>query len=227
MGVQLTSWLDESQIGRARKQEMMEDSFRYAIKPEPPNETEHIQLIWMFPKRRLPTRDGSAFREQLLRLMQDIDARFDNEPEWQTPQGFQVDDFSAYPALKKYPDAITVHPRLPSRPSTMKKGGVHWLSFPMPGGNYSPDWAVDALCECIEAKVAKYGGKPPGVSEFDLLVHYDKAFVYNTPALGIDFGYPEAVKAAALRIGSDVGLFDKILVFVPVTQGQQAFRLYP
>jgi hypothetical protein len=54
-----------------------------------------------------------------------------------------------------------------------------------------------------------------------------RAFVYNTPVLGIDFGYAEAVQAAAARIGSAVGVFDKIFVYVPVTEGQRVFRLYP
>jgi hypothetical protein len=60
-----------------------------------------------------------------------------------------------------------------------------------------------------------------------LLVHYDKAFAYNTPVHGIGFGYPEAVKAAAARIRRNVGVFKKIFVFVPVSDGQQAFQLYP
>src|SRR5580658_4918317 len=58
IGVELTSWLDESQIGRARKQEMIEDSFLDAISPEPPNQTEHIFLVWMAPKRRMLPADG-------------------------------------------------------------------------------------------------------------------------------------------------------------------------
>src|SRR5438876_966586 len=37
VGVELTSWLDESQIGREKKVELIEFSFRDAIKPEPPN----------------------------------------------------------------------------------------------------------------------------------------------------------------------------------------------
>jgi hypothetical protein len=66
-----------------------------------------------------------------------------------------------------------------------------------------------------------------GTYKFHLLVHYDKAFAYNTPVRGIDFGYAEAVQAAAARIGSAVGVFDKIYVYVPVTDGQKVFRLYP
>jgi hypothetical protein len=103
---------------------------------------------------------------------------------------------------------------------------LHWLTFPARAGAYSPDWMVDALCECITAKTTKCAAKPTGMGEFQLL-HYDKAFVYNTPVQGIDFGHAEAVKAAAARVGNSVGVFDKILVFVPVADGQHAFQLYP
>ena len=77
------------------------------------------------------------------------------------------------------------------------------------------------------AKIAKYAAKPAGANEFYLLVHYDKAFVYNSPVQGIDFGYAEAVQAAAARIGIAVGVFDKIFVYVPVADGQRVFGLYP
>ncbi len=92
---------------------------------------------------------------------------------------------------------------------------------------YSPDWMVDALVECITKKTTKYSAEPPGVSEFYLLVHYDKAFFYNTPVQGIDFGYEEVVRAAAAKIGSAVGMFDRIFVYVPVADGKKTFQLYP
>jgi hypothetical protein len=65
------------------------------------------------------------------------------------------------------------------------------------------------------------------MDEFYLLVHYDKAWEYNTPVLGIDFGYAEAVLAAAKRIGSAVGMFERIFVFVPIADGEKVFRIYP
>jgi hypothetical protein len=49
---------------------------------------------------------------------------------------------------------------MPSVASTMRKGGLHWLTFPARGGVYSPDWMVDALCEVVGAKIAKYAAKP-------------------------------------------------------------------
>ena len=86
----------------------------------------------------------------------------------------------------------------------MRKRGPHWLTFPARGGAYSPDWMVDALVQCVTAKTTKYAAKPTGVSEFHLLVHYDKAFIYNSPVLGIGTGYTEAVKTAAAICGGSM-----------------------
>lgn len=227
IGVELTSWLEESQIGRAKTQESLEKSIRDAIRPEPPNQTEHIRFLWLFPKRRMIAADAAAFRAEILKLTEDIDAQWDRETECHTPQGFQWNSFSTHPTLGKYLEAVSIHPRIPSRPSTMEKGGIHWLTFPMRGGSYSSNSMVDALCECVQAKIAKYPAKPSKVDEFHLLVHYDKAWEYNTPVEGINFGYGEAVQAAAARIGDSVGAFDRIFVFVPISEGQQVFGLYP
>jgi hypothetical protein len=225
--IELTSWLDESQIGREKKVEFVEQSFRDAIQPEPPNQTEHIFLVWMAPKRRMALADKQVFKTELLALTEEIDLRWESEPDWQSPQGFQWADFTRYPTLAIYLESVDVHARMPSVASTMRKGGRHWLTFPASGGAYSPDWMVDALCEVVRAKIAKYSAKPARTHEFHLLAHYDKAFVYNTPVHGIKFGYAEAVQAAAARIGSSIGVFDKIFVYVPVTEGQKVFRLYP
>ena len=227
VGVELTSWLDESQIGRRKKIEFVELSFRDAIQPEPPNETAHIFLLWMAPKRQMAMADKRAFRTELLALTEEIDERWESEPDWQSPQGFLWMDFTRYLTLAKYLASVDVHPRIRSVASTMRQGGLHWLTFPARDGAYSPDWMVDALCEVVGAKIAKYATKPAGTDEFHLLVHYDKAFVYNTPVHGIDFGYSEAVQAAAARIGGTVGVFDEIFVYVPVTEGRRVFRLYP
>jgi hypothetical protein len=227
VGIDLTSWLDESQIGLEKKTEFVEMSLREAIQPEPPNETEHIFNLWMTPKRHVIPADRQDFRTQLLALTEEIDKRWESEPAWQSPQGFLWTDFTRHPMLAKYLESVDVHPRRPSIPSTTRRRGLHWLTFPMRGGAYAPGWMAGALCECVQAKIAKYAAKPAGTSEFHLLAHYDKAFAYNTPVQGIDFGYADAAKVAAVRIGASVGVFDKIFVFVRVTDGQQVFQLYP
>ena len=88
MGIELTLWLDESQIGREKKVESVELSFRDALQPEPPNQTEHIRFLWMAPRRRLKRADEHAFKTELLALTEEIDRRWESEPDWQSPQGF-------------------------------------------------------------------------------------------------------------------------------------------
>jgi hypothetical protein len=184
VGIELTSWLEESQIGREKRVEIIEDPFRDAINPDPTNQTEHIFLVWIDPKRRMEKNDAAGFRSELLALMEEIDNGWSNIPYSDSPQGFPWKDFVKYPTLAKYLNSIDVHPR----GGGGRKGGVHWLTFPIRGGAYSPDWMVDALVDCISAKTTKYSAKPTGFEEFHLLVHYDKTFVYNSPVFGIDFG---------------------------------------
>src|SRR5579864_3104231 len=111
VAVELTSWLDESQIGREKKVEMMEASFRDAIQPEPPNETDHIFLVWLAPKRRMPSVDRAEFRSELLVLIEAIDKHWDIIPESDSPQGFEWMDFTKYPTLEKHLVSLDIHPR--------------------------------------------------------------------------------------------------------------------
>lgn len=70
VGLELTGWLDEDQIADAKNTESIEDSFRKAIQPDPPNNTEHIHFAWLLtvPKARIKPADATAFRSALLRL---------------------------------------------------------------------------------------------------------------------------------------------------------------
>ena len=127
--VELTSWLDASQIGREKNVKLIEDSFRDAIEPEPRNNTEHIFLVWLAPKRRMNPSDKVEFRAELLVLMEAIDKDWTNIPQSDSPQGFDWADFTRYPTLGKYLSSIEI-PRREIRLSTMKKGNRHWLTFP-------------------------------------------------------------------------------------------------
>jgi hypothetical protein len=88
IGVELTSWLDESQIGSEKRVESVESSFRDAIQPEPPNQTEHIQFVWLTPKRRMVPADGAPFRAEFLTLIEEIDKRWESEPIGSHPKAF-------------------------------------------------------------------------------------------------------------------------------------------
>ncbi len=223
VGVELTSWLDEIQMGQAKRKEILERSFEKLLMWEP-NNTENFGLVWLSAKRRLQFDDEQAFRSELLILLDQLDKRWPTEPDWQSPQGFLWNDFAGFSTLKKYLDAVDIHPRV-GRART--RGQIGWMTFPMNGGAYSPNSMVDALYDCTQAKVSKYSAKPANVNEFHLLVHYDQAFAYNSPVEAIDFGYEDAVAAVLARIGSAVGVFDRIFVYVSVKDGQKVFRMYP
>ncbi len=180
IAVDLTSWLDESQIGREKKIEMIERRSAMPSSPEPANSSEHIFLVWLSPKQRMRPVDKDAFRIELLALVEAIDKDWGNIPWSDSSQGFEGFHEVSDDALEVL-NSIDVHPRREVLASIMRKGGLYWLTFPARGGAYSPDWMVDALAECITQKTTKYSAKPHHAAEFHLLVHYDKAFVYNSP----------------------------------------------
>src|ERR1035441_9679585 len=91
------------------------------------------------------------------------------DPGLQSPQGFAWNDFSLFPVLAKYVDSLEFRPRTPSVESTMEKGKLGWLTVEPRGGPYSPDDMVDALCDRVRDKIAKYPSKPGGMAEFHLL----------------------------------------------------------
>jgi hypothetical protein len=227
VGVQLTTWIDGEQMNDAKRIEGIEKSLLRALGPLPRNETEHFATVWLYAKWRVKAADAQAFRAQFLQFIAELDKRWDREPDLQSPQGFQVTDFGASPILAKYLDALEVHPQRSSVPSTMTRRSTGWITIEPTGGPFSADEMVDALCDRVQEKISKYAATPTGMSRFYLLVHYDKAWTYNSPVKGIDFGYNEAVKAVSERIGRAVGVFDGIFVLVRVTDERQVFRLYP
>jgi hypothetical protein len=229
VGLELTEWLDQGQMADAKSTETMEDSIRKAIRPEPPNNTEHIHLAWLLtlPKARVKPADAVAFRTELLQLVDEVDSRWDAEQDWQSPQGCWWMDFSRYQTLGKYLSQVRFFPRSAFRDWSSTKGGQHWLTFPMRGGAYSEDSMVAALQARLADKIQKYAVRPGGLNEFDLLVHYDLAWAYNSPVETLTFKFADAARAGADFIGDDPGAFDRIFLFVPHNEAQKVFQLYP
>jgi hypothetical protein len=229
VGLELTGWLDEAQIAEAKSTESIENSIRKAIQPEPPNNTEHIYFAWLLtlPKARIKPADAAAFRTELLQLVEEVDGRWDAEQDWQSPQGCWWRDFSHYPTLGKYLSEVWFFPRSAFRNWSSTKGGQHWLTLPMRGGAYSEDSMVATLKTRLADKIQKYAGRPGRLDEFDLLVHYDLAWAYNSPVETLTFKFADAARAGAEFIGDDSGAFDRIFLFVPHNDTQKVFQLYP
>jgi hypothetical protein len=86
---------------------------------------------------------------------------------------------------------------------------------------------VAALKARLADKIQKYASRPGGLDEFDLLVHYDLAWAYNSPVETLTFKFADAARAGADFIGDDPGAFDRIFLFVPHNDAEKVFQLYP
>lgn len=160
VGLELTEWLDQGQITRAKGMEAIETSILKALGPEPPNNTEHIHVAWLLtlPKARVKPADAGAFRGEPLKLVEETDTRWDVEEDWQFPQGCCWTDFSCYPILAKYLSQVQFFPRSAFPGWSSTKGGQCWLTFPCRGGSYSEDSMVAALSARLGDKIREVRG---------------------------------------------------------------------
>lgn len=239
IGVELGEWLNQRQMTEAKGREAIQDSILAAIGRQPDNDLENIYYAWMQPRQRARVKpeDVQVFRLEILKLAYYIDQRWEQEPDWWSPQGLLYTDFSLFPTVGKYLDSVTIFPRLqyagwpPNGQSEKRQwpAGCDWLVFRCNGGAYSERSSVDALLEIIARKIAKYTLKPPEtqMDSFYLLVHYNQALLYNTPVETLSFTYADAARVASRLIGDDSGAFQKVFLLLAVEPGQKMFQLYP
>jgi hypothetical protein len=238
IGVELGEWLNEGQIRKAKGSETIQRSILQAIGQPPPNGTENIYFAWLHPKSkaRVKPADAAGFRVELFKLVKDVDARWEQEPNWQSPQGCWYEDFKLYPTVGKYLSRITFFPRKhysgwPPNGRVEKRAwpnGCDWLIFEAPGGVYSENSMVNALFEIITKKIEKYEAKPPAIplDEFCLLIHYNQAWVYNSPVETPSFTFDDVAAAATNFIGDDPGPFGRIFLFIALQPGEKVLQLY-
>lgn len=239
IGVELGEWLNEDQMRDAKGREALQNSISKAIGKQPDNEFENIYFAWLHPrpKARVKPADASAFREEIFDLAQEVDGGWDKEPDWQSPQGCSFTDFARYPTVGKYLQSIRFFPRRhyegwPPQGRVVKRkwpSGSDWLTFPFPGGAYSEDPMVEALCSILGKKIEKYEVKPPQVhmDNFYLLIHYNQALLYNTPVETPFFKFQDAARAGSEFIGDDPGVFGKIFLILAMQPGEKVLQLYP
>jgi len=239
IGVELGEWLNEDQIRDRKGLEAIQNSLLKAIGKQPDNGFENIYFAWPcpLPKARVKPADALALREEILKLAEGVDRRWDQELDWQSPQGCFFDDFTGYPTVGKYLQLVRFFPRRhyegwPPYGRVVKRtwpAGCDWLVFRPAGGAYSQDAMVDALWAIIAKKIEKYEAKPPQVQmdDFYLLIHYNQAFLYNTPVETLFFKFEDAARAGSAFIGEDPGIFGKVFLMLAFQPGERVFQLYP
>jgi hypothetical protein len=235
IGVELGEWLSEDQMREAKGLESIQTSILEAIGEQPDNASQNIYYVWLHPRARARVKpaDALAFRQEIFKVVSDVDLRWDQEEEWQSSQGCFVQDFAAYPTLAKYLQSLTFFPRRQCRPDGAIERtwppGVPWLTFRAPGGAYSEVAMVEALCALLAKKSEKYEAKPPQaqMDDFYLLIHYNQALLYNTPVETLRFKFADAARAGTAFIADDPGIFNKIFLLLAIEPGERVFQLYP
>lgn len=226
IGVELKNWLSREQIAEARKQERIQDNVLKAI-GEAQNDTKHIREVWLDAEQiRFDAREAPAFREQLLKLIKEVDDRT-KEPPVSEHLFRDQGDFATFPQLEKYLKSACFNPR------SSRSVKSRWISFPRspyPSGHYSPNTMRETLSKALLAHKNDERYKDlkqrVGLDEVYLLVHYDfKAFAYNTPFDAPSFGFKEAADFASKALGGDGGNFDRIFLFHFLWGKEEAYRL--
>jgi hypothetical protein len=228
LGVELGEWLHEDEIRAAKGMERIQDSILRAVGEQGLNQTSNIYTVWLFPKPkvRIKPTDTASFRGQLFRYIEEVDQRWPHERFWQSPQGYRAsnEELASYPILQKYLNRIHFEPsdRYEGRPPhghRVKRqwpAGPDWIRFLPRGGSFSHDTMLQSLVELLSEKKEHYGGSGTGFDHLCLLIYYDSAVMYNSPAETLHFKFPDAAQAAKRIVGDDPDPFDTILLFIAV-----------
>jgi len=210
IGFELKEWLHEQQMAAGRRAENLEESILAAVAPLAPNPWENIAYLWLFPSMRVRENDHVQFRTELFELTHEIDARWPREQYWHSPQGCRHDDFANYPALLKYLNQVQFYPH-DFHPRWRQSR--RWIRFPYLARHYNERTLLDPLLRTIDDAITKYRrGRPAGLAEFNLMLHYSQAFAYNAPVETQNFSFDDAMDRARAFIGGDPGSFDHIFL---------------
>jgi hypothetical protein len=234
IGVEITKWVEHAQVTDGKGRELLERSYDRIIRSEDEPRPDHIGFVHLHDKSlRIRKEDTSEFRTEVFNLLAAENAKpeparpdpsspipkgyWDTVRYWEMASGAPVRDFTAYPMLDKYLNAIWIFPRewLPHI-----SGGNAWVLFEATGGSYTAEWMVEAAIDRIKAKIRKHARdnirSKHSLDEFDLLCFYcDEAALYNTPFRTVEFGFRELGTRVQQALTCEPRVFDRIFLFHP------------
>lgn len=221
IGVELGEWLNENEIQAAKHKERLEAAFLEAIGDQGQNPTQHIRYVWLHPKlnAKIGPNDGVPFRDQVFAFITACDQRWPNERFWKVGPCLSGDDFVDFPLLAKYLDGITLWP------ADGERWERNWITFPMRVDTFNRDTMFVPLREIITAKIGHYGATRSGFDRLFLLVIYNQAAIYNSPAETPLHTYDGAVAELKQLIGENRGPFDRVLLYIAIDPGGRVLQV--
>src|SRR5439155_11295752 len=215
IGVEIGEWLNEEEIQAAKQKERLEEGFLNVIGDQGPNPTQHIRYVWLRPKSRIAQADGPTFREQLFACILECDRRWPNERYWKAGHQLVGDELAAYPLLAKYLNAIKLWPA--------ENGGKwekNWITFPMRGGFFDRETMLKPLRELVTEKIGHYAAERTGFGDLSLLVIYNLAAIYNSPAETPFHTFDDAAVELKQLIAQNRGPFDRVFLYIALDAGR-------
>ncbi|MGO8990798.1 MAG: hypothetical protein ACLQGU_13025 [bacterium] len=233
IGVELGEWLNEDEMFKAKGMERIQSSILSAIGDQGENSSDNILFLWLRPKARARVKpsDVPLFREQLFFFIAETDRRWPSEPSWHNPPGYDVpaEKLSDFAILQKYLVSVHFFPRKryegwPPDGRFFKKtwpSGQDWIVFPCRGGSFDQSSMLQPLLEIVAHKKERYGGLGTGFESLYLIVYYNSALIYNSPAeLEPFFTFEDAAGKLREFVGDDPDPFDHIFLFVAIGSGR-------
>ncbi len=226
LGVELAEWLNEGQMKASKLRERIEESFLKVIQSQDVASLSNIEIVWLNtkPKTLLRESDAEAFRSEIYALIEKVNSDSGSNKDFNSPQGFSVQDFTGHPSLDYYLQDLHFF----SGSNVNTHLGIPWIRFRNWGGAYTPNDAVDALLEIMDKKTSKYRNlhQEQNLDELYLLIYYDQALFYNTPFIAPNFGFQQIVEIANRRANINPGFFQKIFLFNSVYPNHEVAELW-
>lgn len=232
IGAELGEWLNEDEMCKAKGMERIQSSILSAIGDQGENNTDNILFLLLRPKPKARVKPGDVvlFREELFRCIQEVDHRWPTEPSWHNPPGYEFtsDKLSVFPMLQKYLVSIHFSPRnryegWPPNGGFVKRTWPReqdWIVFSCRGGSFDQNSMLQPLLELVAHKKERYGGCGTGFEALHLIIYYNSALTYNSPAeFEPYFTFKDAAERLREFIGDDPDPFDGIFLFVAINGG--------
>lgn len=214
IGVELAEWLNEEEMQAAIQKERTEEEFLGAIGDQGSNPTTYIRSVWLHPKlARISPSDRERLRDELLTCVLECDRRWPSERIWSRGHQLSGDELKPYPLLAKYLDAIKLW-------SAEHGDRVErrWIGFPVQCGSFGKETMLTPLRETVKDKVKHYGRTK--FAHLALLVIYNRAWLYNSPAETPLHSFEDAVSELRQMLGDNLGPFDSVFLYIALQPGR-------
>jgi hypothetical protein len=221
IGVELGEWLNQKEMQFAKSKERIEEHLLEVIGEQDRNPTKHIMFVWLHPKpttKGIASGDQTEFRAQLFQCIFECDRRWPSERFWQRGHQLVGDELGAYPLLAKYLDAIRL------LPANGKQFEGDWITFPARGGPFDHNTMAKPLRNIVEEKIGHYGASRTGFDDLSLVIIYNRAALYNSPAETDRHTFEDAAEELRQLVARNYGPFDRVFLYIALEPGR-VFRV--